>query len=1111
MSIIGSNILAGASGQGGEYTIEESLRFNASQSSYLSRTPASAGNRKTWTFSAWVKRGVLSTPMVLFQAGSTGSEFTINWRGFDAWDFYEQTSSTQSSGCTTNAVYRDPSAWYHIVFAYDTTQATSTNRWKLYINGTQVTSFSATQYPTLNYDGYVNSTVTHYIGIRSGTTTPFDGYMTEVNFIDGQALDPSSFGEFDSVTGVWKPAKYTGTYGTNGFYLPMQLDNTVEGFNTVTWVGNDSTHNITGVGFSPDLVWTKARSAGNSHTLMDSVRGASKRLYSNLTNAEDAANGLLEFTSDGFVMGNNATSHNMNGAGVQYVAWCWDAGSSTVSNTDGSITSSVRANPAYGFSVVTYTGNGVASTIGHGLGVAPSMIITKVRNNAGGNWAVYHSAMGNTGGNWLNLTNAFTTQSLFWNNTSPTSSVFSVGSNNTDTNWNTYNFVAYCFSEVAGFSKFGSYTGNGSTSGPTITTGFKPAMVLIKCSSGAFDWWISDTTRSVSNTADSVLLPNSSSAEINGGGYLVDFLDDGFQLRNIGSATNGSGQTYIYMAFKDTREYAYWLDDSGNNNDWQPNGGITTESTVTDTPTPYADGGNYATLNKLSQLSTSTTISNANLSAVIPASSATGKGVGTIAVSSGKWYWETTYTTSNGNYLYVGMGNPSDTNPRWLVRGSDGEVLGPTTSGSATAIRFVQGDVIGIALDADNGKWFIRVNGTWQLSADPVAGTGFVHSGLYGELAPRYENATGSATQTIECNFGQRPFAYTPPTGFLPLHTGNLPDSAIVDGSQYFNTVLYTGNGSAQSITGVGFQPDFLWAKRRTAGSHALADSVRGATKLLFTNSTAAEETQSLSIQSFDADGFTVNNYANVNNSGEPLVAWNWKANGSGVSNTDGSITSTVSANPTAGFSIVTYTGTGATATVGHGLGVAPSMIIWKRRDSTSNWYVYHKDVTPKALVLETTAGAYTTTLFNGFVSASDTLTLGAQGFNISGASHLAYCFADVEGYSKFGCYTGNGSADGPFVYTGFRPAFIMWKRTDSSTGGEWVIQDTTRREFNPVNVSLYPNLSNAEATGETFRVQDTLSNGFKIRASAAQCNASGGTYIYAAFAENPFKNSLAR
>jgi hypothetical protein len=623
MSIIGSNILAGASGQGG-FTIEESLRFNASQSSYLSWTPASAGNRKTWTWSGWVKRGTLGTLVGLFSAGqnSTNNIDAIEFNSSNQIRVYSYNSAYLFHYQTT-AVYRDCSAWYHLVVAVDTTHATAASRVKIYVNGTEVTSFATQVTPTQNTDcNYFNTANLHTSGATYSNSRFFDGYLTEVNFIDGQALGASSFGEFDSVTGVWKPAEYTGTYGTNGFYLPMQLDNTVEGFNTVTWKGNSSNQNITGVGFSPDLVWIKDRSVTSQHVLTDSVRGVDKQLFSSLTNAEQtSATAITSFNSDGFTTGANPSPTGAtNSSPDAFVAWCWDAGDTTVSNTDGSITSSVRASTDYGFSVVTYTGTGdIGATVGHGLTEVPSLIIQKPRSagTSDDNWHVYHSSLGATKALILNGTGDESTSAVWWNNTAPTSTVLTVGGTGavgyTNNNGSTY--LLYCFSEVAGYSKFGSYTGTGA-SGNTVTTGFKPAFVMVKRTDGAGDWFMFDSTRDVTVAKSKWLRANYSGEEVDNSAHAVTFTDTGFQLTGTDAGVNGSGGTYIYMAFKDTREYAYWLDDSGNNNDWQPNGGITTNSTVTDTPTPYADGGNYATLNPI--VPGTGTISNANLTSNSP-------------------------------------------------------------------------------------------------------------------------------------------------------------------------------------------------------------------------------------------------------------------------------------------------------------------------------------------------------------------------------------------------------------------------------------------------------------------------------------------------------------
>ena len=1102
MSIIGSNILAGASGQGGEYTIEESLRFNASQSSYLSWTPVSAGNRKTWTFSAWVKRGAIGSRNVIFSAQST-NEHTIRFEGDSIQVFRYQSGVGYTWNLVTSSVYRDPSAWYHIVVAYDTTQATASNRVKVFVNGEQVTSFSTANYPAQNSDYSINGAELHTLGKSAAGAIYFDAYLTEVNFIDGQALDPSSFGEFDSVTGVWKPAKYTGTYGTNGFYLPMQLDNTVEGFNTVTYIGTQKPQKISGVGFSPDLVWIKSRNNAQNHTLYDSVRGATKYLMSNSTNAEATdAQTLTSFDTDGFSMGTSFP----NDLNYTYVAWCWDAGSSTVSNTDGSITSSVRANPTYGFSVVTYTGTGSAgATVGHGLGVAPSMVIVKQRTDSGTYWNSYHISIGNGSAIDLNTTSAATASSFYWNNTSPTSSVFSISTNGTGyTNVSGKNYVAYCFSEVAGYSKFGSYTGTGA-SGNTVTTGFKPAFVMIKRTDTTGGWSLFDNTRDPVNPIDVRLQANVSDAENSGSTIEINFNADGFEIDGTASSINASGGTYIYMAFADTREYAYWLDDSGNNNDWQPNGGITTESTVTDTPTPYADGGNYCVL---SPIDTTTNIiadlSNGNLK--FEGSTSNSRTTwGTFTVNSQKWYFEVSIDFSAAAGSRVGLRGANS----GICYRADGQKLENNTSTSYGA-TWAAGDLIGVAFDCDAQTIEFFKN---NVSQGSFSYTNSVDS----SNEVKAEVADGSAGNPLDgtVNFGQRPFAYTPPTGFKPLHTGNLPDSAIVDGSKYFDAVLYTGNGSTNNITGVGFQPDFVWLKARSAGGfdHVLQDVIRGSTYQLYTNTTDAEVNDTDAVTSFNSDGFTSGADVTTNNSGTTYVAWNWKANGAGVSNTDGSITSTVSANPTAGFSIVTYTGTGANATVGHSLGTAPSMVVVKNRTTgyLYGWNIYHASLGATKIISFDVNGASTlSSAWNDTSPTSSVFSLGTiVSSNRSGNDYVAYCFADVEGYSKFGSYTGNGSADGPFVYTGFRPAFVMVKQS-SASGQSWQIQDSTRETFNDGNRTvLFPDLSNAEIT-DAFPL-DFLSNGFKIRNSGSGNNGSGATHIYMAFAESPFKVSLAR
>ena len=325
--------------------------------------------------------------------------------------------------------------------------------------------------------------------------------------------------------------------------------------------------------------------------------------------------------------------------------------------------------------------------------------------------------------------------------------------------------------------------------------------------------------------------------------------------------------------------------------------------------------------------------------------------------------------------------------------------------------------------------------------------------------------------------------------------------------SLHFNTKLYTGNGSTQSITGVGFQPDWVWIKNRdTTGWHFWTDAVRGAGKAIYSNRTDAEftDTDNSDINSFLTDGFSVGNNGDVNGNGNNIVAWNWKANGQGSSNTDGSINTTyTSVNTTAGFSISKYTGTGANATVGHGLGVAPKMIIIKQTNTTRNWVVGHDGIGwTKYLYLDSTNAQGTGNFFNDTAPTNSVFSVvNDGGVNSSGGTYIAYCFAEKKGYSKFGSFEGNENANGVFVYTGFKPAFVLAKNTAISDW--WSMFDNKRLGFNSSDSPrlLFPNTNSAESTSKML---DFTSNGFKIRSSNTGINGNGNTVIYMAFAENP-------
>lgn len=796
--------------QSTQYRISRSLRFRSSASAYLNRTPGSATNRTTWTYSCWAKLGLLNNYGGFFAAGSNNSVFMYDINGNI--QYYEYNGTSVTSQLITTQVFRDPSAWYHIVLTVDTTQATASNRTKLYINGSQVTAFSTATYPSQNATTYINSTVIHYIGYAAFTGRYFDGYLTEVNFIDGQALSPSSFGQNNPATGVWEPIRYGGSYGTNGFYLNFS-DNSAA---TAAAIGKD------------------------------------------------------------------------------------------------------------------YSGNG--------------------------------------------------------------------------NNW---------------------------------------------------------TPNNISVTA---------------------------------------GTTYDSMI---------------------------------DVPTPYDDGstnrGNYCVLNPLTAGATG--CANGNLTLNFNSNSV----LSTFGVSSGKWYYETTLTTQisdqqvvglsvNGFVITTPVGNDVYS---WgiIIQGnvSNGQAYhnGITTN---TGVTYAPGDVAMVAFDMATGRIWFGKNGTWLNSGNPAAGTSPIYSNLSAPAYPTLSNRVTSGG-VLNANFGQRPFAYTPPSGFQALNTFNLAAPTTVAGNVYMNATTYTGTGSALTVTNAGLtQPDMVWTKKRssaTDSNNIITDSVRGIPNILITNATSSESAIGTEgVQSFTSSGFTLGARTsttgdNFNANGSTYVAWQWRAaNGSNVTNTTGTLTSTVSANTTAGFSIVTYTGTGSVGTIGHGLGAVPKMIIVKARSlSGRNWSVYSSVLGPTYVtwlnLTSASSNSGRTGYWNDTSPTSTVFTVGTDNdTNANTYTYVAYCWAEVDGFSKFGSYTGNGSADGPFVYCGFRPRWIMVKNY-SSAGNGWAIRDTARDTYNVANQTLIANSTAAEATA-LYNI-DIVSNGFKIRDTGTDSNGSGTSYIFAAFAENPFKYALAR
>ena len=899
------------------YEIEQSIKFDDNRGAYLNRTPSSAGNRQIWNYSGWFKRGRTGfRQQILNSTSGAYIEFVAD----DTIRLEEYTGTVQWT-LKTNAVYRDMSAWYHIVVAFDSTQSTSSDRIKLWINGEQVTSFSSSSYPALNHSSQMNTASEHRIGRYYTSSADYlDGYLAEVNFVEGSALDHEDFGEYNT-DGVWVAKKYAGSYTGNSFYLKFEQ-------------------------------------------------------------------GALGTDSSG--LGNNWTTNEL-----------WEE----IGTPD-------------------YAGTWIGSTSGS-----------------------FYS------GSWENVFNGDVT----------------VGSNYVYAYQNTAT-LTFSTPLTGVIEVFGSDGGAGNANSGYIALSDGSSWSINSVARANAQWHSFGSKSNI--TTITVSSPGGH------GAILGAIRVDGDLLANISAKAN-----YVNMA---------------------------------DTPTT-----NYATLNPLWARNTYglSTLSNGNLVFSDAGISTSWGGRGsTFEISSGKWYMEWHCHDSSGQNLVLAVlntghhglehfmvQNPQSQTGCWgpQENGSSRWIIldGVQTTSGAPYYDTLNHVIVGIAIDADAGT------ATWYRNGTAITSLTDVDISTSSEDAWVVMGITSNGSGTsFDANFGQRDFEYTPPTGYSAWNTSNLPAPTVKDGSEYFQTVTYTGTSSTQSISTPNLSPDVVWIKDRgNIFNHQLFDTIRGVNSSLLTNLTSAENNYN-SFTSFDSTGFTVPNVNGTGANGNNHVAWTWEAGGSGSSNTDGSSTSTVSANPTAGFSIVSYTGTMAAATVGHGLGVAPDFIITKNRDSSRNWRVQHASLGPtKYLSLNLSDAAGTaSSVWNNTAPTSTVFSVANDGgSNGNTEDIIAYCFAEVEGYSKFGSYTGNGNADGPFVYCGFRPAWIMVKNTTTAQG--WYISDNKRDTYNQVNRALFASSNSAESSATTGASYDFLSNGFKPRTSNNDSNGSNDVYVFMAFAENPF------
>jgi len=917
------------------YQVARSLRFNDNDSAYLNRTPSSTGTRTKWTWSGWIKRSNLgSSGYQTFYAAKNPSNNTYDYIAFDMSTQKLEFGSGGSVYRKTQQVFRDVSAWYHLVVNTDTTLSTAADRIKIYLNGIEITSFSTSNNPSQNAEWYTNSQSIHILGsgYPSGSYGQFfDGYMTEVNFIDGQQYDASYFGETDATKGQWNPKKYTGSYGTNGFYLNFS-DNSGT---TATTLGKDSSGN--GNNFTPNN-FSVAANLGN-----DSMPDTPTNNFCTL-------NPLNATSSFNFGIGEgnlvfDQSSNDQAITGTFFITsgkWYWEIYKNSGQNPELGIA------PQFTFS---------AQSNGSGLTTGVAFITNggNLRNGNNGTASITGGSA-QTGAGWIRIAVDMDNKKIWFSDTS--GNYFNSGNPATGAN------AAFDFSSVEVANGWTPYIFMGTGSGHNCYVNFGQ----LELNSFSSNIPAGFKTLNSANLPDpTILLPNKHFGTLlyTGNGAASGHQIPGLNFQPDWVWIKNRGETYDHMLFDAIRGVGKYLE----SND------TTAEATGTHLESFDSDGF---------------TVGQGNLS----------------------------NRTNANNKSYVGWS--------WNAGDTDGKTYTvKVVSDSGNKYRFDNFGTSAVTLDlAEGGTYIFNMDdssnashpfmiGTTANDNTTAFGSGIVYKldGVVKTFAQYHAGFAAATTRRLEFT--------------IPASTNNL----------FYFCYAHSGMGGA-----------------------------------INTNSTL------------------------------------------GSSNFDGTTQTTVKVNQTAGFSIVTYTGNSTDgSTIGHGLGVTPNHVIWKNRTSgSSQWINWQTQLGDNFLLLNLTnaqAGASGNGLFTYGDFNSTTLKLKtATQTNLNTHNYVAYCFSEVAGYSKFGSYTGNGSSDGTFVFTGFRPAWIMTKRTDSS--GDWYIYDNKRPEFNVNNILISPHNDRAEIS---YTSLDILSNGFKLRNTGTDINASGGTIIYLAFAESPFKNARAR
>ncbi len=1037
----------------GGYVISRSLRFSSGDSAYLNRTPSSAGNRRTWTWSGWVKRSKLNVHQDLFTAGGSTSQPRTRFRF--------QSNNIISIGfnptgslwylVTTSSVYRDTSAWCHIVLVCDTTQSTSSDRLKLYVNGV-LQSFGTASYVPQNTQTTINNnTYPHSIGREQSTAgNYFDGYLADVHFIDSQALSASDFGEYDD-NNVWQPIEYSGSYGTNGFHLDFSDTSSDAALGTDT-SGNSNTwtvNNLTAAsGVGPGITTTVPEDLTGNWTGIIGI-------------VPTDTSGAVAVFPDGFGTGSTKGTFFWSGLTVgDTITWYGTASGQTrsvvgnvnetsVSVPGGSLGSfQLTVSAASGSAKVDFNGTAncygitpgpVSSEYNDALRDSPSQIADQTDTGVGG------EVVGN-----------YATLNPLWNN--------------------------------------GHVLSNGNLDyAPPSPAAWTSVLSTFGMSSGKWYWeqtYISGSANCMAGFGNSSSTLISYPTSPNSLGY--DFVDGNIYGANAGA----QGAT---LSAGDIMGIA--LDVDAGTADFYKNGvkqGSTLTHGITGTLFPLVssyDGVGCVNFGQRSFAYSAPTnykcLNTANLSDPLIADGSTAFDAVTYAGNGG------TQSITNYNFSpsFVWIKDRTSTGSHVLqdtVRGTDSYLMSNETAAENNSTNYVtsfnaDGFSIGNGNRVNNGS---RNYVAWAWDAGEATTTiaaGSLNSSLYDQ------SQTWSTYLTFSTDGG----------GFL---SGRSPADVAFDGTRVENAATNTTGTSAYiEVSGLSLTAsDLLEVTLLTSSPGSLSWSVTGTNVTTTSISTNADQFVTIPITG-SATGFRV---TSTSSGRSHLTAI--RINGKELVDPTvltPSIASTVRANPSAGFSIVKWNnGTiSSTGSVGHGLNAAPAFYIFKDLDSADSWYTYHESLgNDKYLMLDGTGAATTNTVIWGSTSPdSNTLPVGTT-FSGTG-DYIAYCFAPVSAYSSFGVYTGNGSAsDGPFVFLDFAPAFLLVKRTDST--GNWILVDQTRGE----DKAVYPNQNISEASASFIWV-DFVSNGFKIRSSIGAVNASGGDYIYWAVAESPQKYSRAR